>query len=172
MAAINNILIRSIFTILLGILLAVWPEAAITYLVVTIGILFLIPGVLTLVKYFTQDRGKTSVIFPIEAAGSILFGGWLVIMPQFFVNIIMYLLGALLILGGIQQLIFLVSARKTHIVPVGFFIMPVLIVLTGILIMAYPFSIAATTFIVFGAASIIYGVSEFINWYQFCRGVY
>ena len=33
-------------------------------------------------------------MFPIDGAGSILFGAWLVIMPEFFVNILMYLIKA------------------------------------------------------------------------------
>ena len=108
-------------------------------------------------------------MFPLEGAGSILFGAWLVIMPTFFVNILMYILGALLVIAGIQQLVALISARKWSYVPWGFYIMPILILITGVMILAYPFGAAANTFIVFGIASIFYGASELINWYKFRR---
>ena len=108
-------------------------------------------------------------MFPIDGAGSILFGAWLVIMPQFFVSILMYILGALLVLGGVQQIISLVSARKWSVVPFAFYIVPVLILITGIMILAYPFGAAANTFVIFGVASLIYGISELINWYKFRR---
>ena len=100
-------------------------------------------------------------------AGSILFGAWLVIMPEFFVNILMYILGALLVIAGVQQIAMLVSARKWSMVPFGFYVMPALILLTGIMIIAYPFGAAANTFVIFGVASIFYGIIELINWYKF-----
>ena len=106
-------------------------------------------------------------MFPIDGAGSILFGAWLVIMPEFFVNILMYILGALLVIAGIQQIAMLVSARKWSTVPFGFYIMTALILLRGIMIIAYPFGAAANTFVIFGVASIFYGVIELINWYKF-----
>ena len=106
-------------------------------------------------------------MFPIDGAGSILFGAWLVVMPTFFVNILMYILGALLVIAGVQQIGMLVSARKWSVVPFGFYVMPALILLTGIMIIAYPFGAAANTFVIFGVASIFYGVIELLNWYKF-----
>ena len=91
--------------IVLGLVLVLWPEAAVTYLVITIGICFIIPGLFSLLNYFTREKveGELSPMFPIDGAGSILFGAWLVIMPQFFVSILMYVLGALLVLAGAQN---------------------------------------------------------------------
>lgn len=169
MKRINNSVLRSAFAMILGFVLVLWPEAAITYLVIAIGICFIIPGIFSLLNYFTREKveGEPSPMFPIDGAGSILFGAWLVVMPEFFVNILMYILGALLVIAGIQQIAMLVSARKWSIVPLGFYIMPALILLTGIMIIAYPFGAAANTFIIFGVASIFYGVIELINWYKF-----
>ena len=114
MKSLNGSVLRCIFAIVLGLVLVLWPEAAVTYLVITIGICFIIPGLFSLLNYFTREKveGEPSPMFPIDGAGSILFGAWLVIMPQFFVSILMYVLGALLVLAGAQQLISLVSARK------------------------------------------------------------
>ena len=114
MKSLNGSVLRCIFAIVLGLVLVLWPEAAVTYLVITIGICFIIPGLFSLLNYFTREKveGEPSPMFPIDGAGSILFGAWLVIMPQFFVSILMYILGALLVLAGAQQLISLVSARK------------------------------------------------------------
>ena len=107
MKSLNGSVLRCIFAIVLGLVLVLWPEAAVTYLVITIGICFIIPGLFSLLNYFTREKveGEPSPMFPIDGAGSILFGAWLVIMPQFFVSILMYVLGALLVLAGAQQLI-------------------------------------------------------------------
>lgn len=171
MKSLNGSVLRCIFAIVLGFVLVLWPEAAVTYLVIMIGICFIVPGLFSLLNYFTREKveGEPSPMFPIDGAGSILFGAWLVVMPQFFVSILMYILGALLILGGSQQLISLISARKWSVVPYGFYIIPSLILTTGIMILTYPFGAAANTFVIFGVACLIYGISELINRYKFGR---
>lgn len=168
MNKLNVAVLRSVFAVLLGVALILWPDYAVTYLVIAIGVLFIIPGVLSLLAYLTRNKEeKTTSVFPIEGAGSILFGLWLVIMPQFFVNILMYILGALLVFAGVQQIVVLLKARRWSIVGWGFYVIPVLLFLTGILIITYPMGTATTTFVVFGVASIIYGLEELLNTYKF-----
>ena len=103
MRSINGAVLRSAFAMVLGFVLVL----AITYLVITIGILFILPGLFAILSYFTRPKNENGEkpMFPIEAAGSVLFGAWLVIMPEFFVNILMYVLGALLVIAGVQQLV-------------------------------------------------------------------
>ncbi len=43
MRSINGAVLRSAFAMVLGFVLVLWPEVAITYLVITIGILFILP---------------------------------------------------------------------------------------------------------------------------------
>lgn len=168
MKKVNNAILRSVFAIVLGLVLILWPEATINYLVIIIGVLFIIPGIISLIAYFTRNReAETSSMFPIEGAGSILFGLWLVIMPAFFVNILMYVLGILLIIAGIQQIVSLISARKWTVVPIGYYIIPVLILLAGIIILSNPFQMAANTFMFLGIAIIIYGLYELFNRFHF-----
>lgn len=169
MRFINGSIFRSVSAILLGFILVVWPEAAIIYIVMTIGALFILPGLMATVSYFLhpKDESGKRPLFPIEAAGSILFGAWLMVTPGFFVNILMYVLGALLVIAGLHQLVFLIRARGWTPVPFGFYLMPVLILATGVMILAYPFGMAANTFVIFGIASLFYGVCELINWYKF-----
>lgn len=171
----NNSVLRSILAVVLGLVLILWPEAVIHYLVMLIGVFFIIPGIISFINYFTYDEslhnGKKR-IFPIDGIGSLLFGGWLVIMPGFFVNILMYLLGAILVIAGIQQIMTLARARNWCTVPVSFYILPTLILLTGAMIIYNPSSIAANTFVIFGIAIMIYGVNELINWYKFRKRDY
>lgn len=173
MKTINNAILRSAFAILLGLVMVLWPEAAITYLVITIGVLFILPGLFSILGYFTRSKETNgdNPMFPIEGAGSVLFGAWLVIMPGFFVNILMYVLGALLVVAGVQQIVTLISARKWSTVPFGFYLMPVLILITGVMIIAYPFGAAANTFVIFGVAIMFYGICELINWYKFRKRI-
>ena len=50
MKSLNGSVLRCIFAIVLGLVLVLWPEAAVTYLVITIGICFIIPGLFSLLN--------------------------------------------------------------------------------------------------------------------------
>jgi uncharacterized membrane protein HdeD (DUF308 family) len=89
MKMIQYALLRAISAVLIGCALICWPEAAIVYLVITIGVLFLVPGAFALFSYFTRKR-EVEMLFPIAGLGSLLFGIWLIVMPSFFVSILMY----------------------------------------------------------------------------------
>ena len=89
MKSLNYAAISSLCALAIGILLVVWPEAAIIYLVITVGVLFLLPGLFGLFSYYAASRHKDVEMrrsFPIVALGSTLLGFWLMIMPEFFVN--------------------------------------------------------------------------------------
>lgn len=167
-------ILRGVLAIILGVVLVMWPEAAIIYMIMLIGACFLLPGIYSIVGYFLRNKENevTSPMFPLDGLGSLLLGAWLLIMPHFFVNILMYLLGAVLVLAGIQQIATLIRARKWSIVPYGFYVLPSLILLVGILILVYPMDVMANTLTVFGVATLFYGVNELINWYKFRKRDY
>lgn len=55
MRTLNYAAISNICALLVGILLVVWPEVAVNYLVITIGALFFLPGVLGVFGYFMSS---------------------------------------------------------------------------------------------------------------------
>ena len=166
MKAMNNFVIRGICAIIMGVLLVAWPEAAIVYLIIAIGAMFLVPSLFSLVGYFVKGR-QLGMMFPIVSVGSLLFGLWLMISPAFFVGILMYVLGAVLVFAGISQIVQLVNARGWTQVPVGYYVMPVLILLAGLVVLLNPFAAAAIPFIILGVSSIVYGVTDIINLIRF-----
>ena len=162
----NYSIIRCICALVIGVLLVAWPEAAILYLVITIGVLFLVPGLFSVFGYLIRGKQDGSS-FPIAGLGSLLFGLWLMIMPAFFVGILMYVLGAVLVLAGISQIVNLSAARSWTVVPGGFFVIPVLVLIAGIVVLFNPFTAAAVPFIILGVSSIVYGLSDLINIIRF-----
>jgi uncharacterized membrane protein HdeD (DUF308 family) len=134
------------------------------------GILFIIPGLISLITYFTVNRAKhPEVQYLLAGIGSLLFGIVLVSVPSFFVSVLMYILGIILILGGVEQVVTLVRAKKRTTVPIAFFIIPVLIVIAGVVVLFNPFKVAETLFIIIGIACLIYSVTEFVHWLRFIR---
>lgn len=166
MKAMNNSVIRGICAVIMGVLLVAWPEAAIVYLVIAIGAMFLVPSLFSLVGYFVKGR-QMGMMFPIISLGSFLFGLWLMVSPAFFVGILMYVLGAVLVFAGISQIVQLVNARGWTQVPVGYYIMPVLIPLAGLVVLLNPFVAVAIPFIILGVSSIVYGITDIINLIRF-----
>lgn len=171
MKSLNYALVSSLCALVIGILLVTWPDVAVSYLVITIGVLFLIPGLVGLFSYLALlNKSKADAprpVFPIVALGSTLFGVWLIIMPSFFVGVLMYVLGILLVLGGISQLANLIAARSFMPVPFGVYIVPVLILAAGITILFNPFATAEIPFIVLGISSIVYALMDMVRLLRF-----
>ena len=166
MKMMNYGMMRCVSAIAIGILLVVWPEAAILYLVIAIGAMFFLPSLFSLVGYFMKGR-QLGMYFPIVSLGSLLFGLWLMISPAFFVGILMYVLGVVLVFAGISQIANLLSARGYATVPFGYYVMPVLILLAGLVVLVNPFAAVAVPFIILGVSSTAYGITELINIYRF-----
>jgi len=168
MKIVNNLLLRGIISVLLGVLLILWPGHASHYLVIAIGLFFLLPGLLSVFNYFISGKKeRASSSFPVEGAGSLLLGVLLLVFPAFFISILMYLLGVLSIIGGIGLIIYLLSGRKKAVVSFWYYVLPVLITITGVLILANPEKVVENTFIIFGVVCILFGVSLLINWCKF-----
>ena len=171
MKSLNYALVSSLCALVIGILLVTWPDVAVSYLVITIGVLFLIPGLVGLFSYLALlNKSKVDAPrpgFPIVALGSTLFGVWLIIMPSFFIGVLMYVLGILLVLGGISQLANLIAARSFMPVPFGVYVVPVLILAAGITVLFNPFATAEIPFIVLGISSIVYALMDMFRLLRF-----
>ncbi len=166
---IKNAWIQSIFSVLTGILLVAFPGTASIYFVMLIGVMFLIPGIISVFNYVFNKQQKTTRSFPIGGVGTFLFGLWLLISPGMFVTILMYMLGVALVLAGMNMIAGLISMRRHVPVSFGFYIVPILILIAGIIVLFNPFKTAALPFIVLGASAIVYGISVIFNAYKFRR---
>ncbi|MBQ8500952.1 MAG: DUF308 domain-containing protein [Bacteroides sp.] len=162
-------LLRAIVALVIGLVLVMFPDQASNYFVITIGIIFLIPSLLSLIGYLSQSKEERRLRFPIEGVGSLLFGLWLVIMPDFFANLLTFILGFILVMGGVQQLASLMAARRWMTVHGGFYVVPVLILVAGLVALFNPTGVQRTAFIIIGITALIYGINELLNWFKFTR---
>lgn len=160
--------LRAICALVIGLILVMFPDQAGDYFVITIGIIFLVPSLISIIGYFAQSSEVRSR-FPIEGVGSLLFGLWLIIMPGFFADLLTFVLGFILVMGGVQQIASLSAARRWMQVPGGFYVVPVLILIAGLIALFNPTGVRSTAFIIIGISSLIYAVSELINWFKFTR---
>ena len=178
MKLLQSSIFRALCSIVIGILLLKYPDNSVTWLTMAIGVLFLLSGIIALISYWTARRhageytitdAKGNIIngsqpaFPLVGFGSLILGLTLVVSPTMFVKWLMYILGAMLILGSINQLIVLVAARRFGTVGIFFWVAPVLILITGILIFVKPMETAELPMIILGWCMLVYGVTETIN---------
>lgn len=160
--------LRAICALVIGLVLVVFPDQAGDYLVITIGVIFLVPSLISIIGYFAQNT-EMRRRFPIEGVGSLLFGLWLIIMPGFFADLLTFVLGFILVMGGVQQIASLSAARRWMPVPYGFYTVPVLILIAGLVALFNPTGVRSTAFIIIGISSLVYAASELLNWFKFTR---
>jgi uncharacterized membrane protein HdeD (DUF308 family) len=180
----HSSIFRALCAIVVGVLILKYPQDGVTWLTMAVGELFLISGIVALIAYWyarqhsgdyviTDQKGRIisggQPTFPIVGAGSVLLGLVLVIAPDKFVDGLMYVLGGIMILGGIQQLINLAVVRRLGKVSFAFWICPTLILLTGLYVILRPMETATLSLQILGWCSLLYGVTELINSLQIWR---
>lgn len=172
-------IIRAIAAIVVGVLLLKYDEAVLKGLTIAVGIMFLIAGIVSLVEWINLRRKKADFrvmddgeggkskadnsqpMFPIVGLGSVLLGLILSLTQTAdFLTWAMYLLGGILILGGLNLMMNLLSARKMEPVDGLLWIVPALIVLAALFAMIKGLVPAKTTTTILGITSLVYAFAE------------
>ena len=128
------------------------------YFVITIGVIFLVPSLISIIGYFAQST-EMRRRFPIEGVGSLLFGLWLIIMPGFFADLLTFVLGFILVMGGVQQIASLSAARRWMPVPGRFFMwFRYCILLAGLVRAVQPTGVRSSGIIIIVISSLVYAL--------------
>lgn len=173
--------IRAIIVLVTGFLLVRYREETMTWMTITVGILFLLSGLVSCIAYYfekekvakktakaeqqeaqQEEEDLKSPSFPIAGVGSIALGIILAVMPYTFITWVVYILAALLILGAVNQFMNLARSRQYARVPVYMWLFPTVILATAILLISKPIETAQLPLLVLGWAFMYYGVLEFI----------
>ena len=111
MNAFQNPLIRIIASIAVGLLLILYPNAALPTILLIIGILIGLPSLYALLVYLlSEDRNKLP--FPVLSLVMLLFGCTLMLFPGWYIGITVYVLGGALVLIGVYQILYLLTLKK------------------------------------------------------------
>ena len=166
---IGSPLFRILTAAILGLLMVFYPEDAGNYFVMVIGALFMIPSIISLATVVAaKGRGFT---LPVLSVGSLLFGFWMIVSPNFFSTLLIYVLGFLLVIGGVVQLnMYMVSRALVRVSPF-YYISSVLILLAGLVALFNPGGMQRTAFLIIGCTSLYYALQELISWLLLKRRV-
>lgn len=178
MKVLQSSIFRAFCAIIIGALLIKYPDNTVTWITMSIGIMFLLSGIISCAAYLSaRKHAKEYTIrdaqgrlisggaptFPLVGVGSGILGILLTTSPGFFITTLMYILGAILILGALNQYMALLSARRMGSVSWAFWVCPSLVLLTGIYVMFQPMETAGLPMLILGWCSLLYGVTEIIN---------
>ncbi len=178
MKILRSAVFRAICAIVTGILLINNPDSTVRGITIAIGVMFLVSGVISCATYLNARKNSAGAEiydadgrliasprppFPLVGIGSILLGLILAVIPDTFVKSLMYVLGALIILGAINQFIALAGARRMFRVPAWFWVCPSVILITGIFVMVKPMDSATVPLLILGWCLLFYGVTECVN---------
>ncbi len=169
---------RALTAIAVGVMLIKYPDNTITGIVIAIGVLFMLSGLVSVLSYMNARKQVNEYtiydaqgrqiagqrpFFPIVGIGSIILGGILALMPSTFISFLMYIIGAILIIGAIGQYFSIITARHFGPVSLFFWICPTLILIAGVYMIAKPMSPLSTAMYILGWLTLFYGIVEAIN---------
>ncbi len=180
MRIIQSSLFRALCAIAIGGLLSAYPVETAKWVIIAIGALFLCSGIASCAVYFLAkphalEEGVTlsdaagriirpaAPTFPIVGVGSLILGLILMLMPETFRDLLVYILAVVLIIGAVSQLVALDRARRIGHLPWAFWVCPSLVLLAGVLAVFRPSWVVAFPIYLVGISMILYGVVEIIN---------
>ena len=179
MKILQSSVFRAICAIAVGIMLIKYPDNTVTWITIAIGVLFLLSGIISVIVYvnacrkhvseYTITDAEGNVVsghkptFPIVGVGSAILGLILALTPTVFVKALMYIIGAVLVLGAVNQYMSLLNARRFGKIGFGYWIFPSVILLVGLFVIIKPLAPAEMAMLVLGWCSLLFGVTELIN---------
>lgn len=173
---------RALCAIIIGALLIKFPDNTVKGITVAIGILFLLSGIISCVTYFWTKRHTNEYkiydaegrliageqpAFPIVGLGSTILGTILALSPTVFMSMLMYIIGAILVLGAVNQFMNLINGRRYGRIGLWYWVMPSIILLMGLYAIVKPMEQLSMAMLILGWCMLLYGVTELVNALKF-----
>ena len=161
-------LISNIFVFVAGLILILMHSQARIFetIIIIIGVMFIIPGCLSLVALLTRkDFSKVGILALMPVIGGLLLGIALVAAPAFFVGVLSYTFAVLIIAGAVVKLWTLFSVGRTVKFPLWLYAVPVLMLVCGIVILLTDVrTIESTLVLVTGISFVAYAVNSLLEY--------
>ena len=156
----NISILTSIVILVIGIFLFIQPDTVIRMISIVLGILFLVPGITSLVDYFKENNSASLVVGIITILISLI----MIIKTDLVASILPFILGIYFVVNGVSRLQYALELKKQ-----GYssfttsLVFSILIMLCGILFIINPFEGALTLTKIIGIYMIIYAILDISN---------
>ena len=161
----KNSLLRALVVLGMGIALVMYSNEVARLVVQGIGVLFILPGLITAYGGISKDKYENSVpLMPIVVGGgSVILGAILLLFPELFISALLYILAGLLLLGSTMQIYQLVKLHQEGMKSsMIYYLFPATIFVVGLYIMLHPMEAASLPFLFVGYAAILFSVIELL----------
>lgn len=154
-----DVTLAAVLSVVLGVLLVVWPGTVITVLARVIAIILMGSGIVALIpRLLDEIKSVTSIIVSLLIT---LIGLWMFLSPQAVASIIPIAIGVLLVVHGVQDLALAFEGRRTKAhnwwsIP----LMAILNIVLGILCICNAFGLVKLGMILIGIMLIYDGISD------------
>ncbi len=131
-----------------GVLLIIWHARldVLSWVVMAVGVMLIVPGVYDFVKGLRGGSGKASsqevqvsavntTPTLVVSVAAVALGIWMLITPSFFVGVLAYAFGALLIFIGIYHIVNIAYWARDLRLPGFLYVVPALLIVTGLVIL-------------------------------------
>lgn len=164
-------IVKAFCATLAGCFLVTHPYDTTKLLVMLAGLIFFVYGSVSVVKALSRsggaaEGGKAEKPFPVSGIGSGILGLLLMLAPAVFISGTMYILGILLVAGGVWQIAEFRSAAKIAPVSLWLYVSPALAAAAGVFVLFNPAASASLPFLILGAGGIVYGISEMLKYFR------
>lgn len=184
---------RALCAIAVGALLVKFREQMVEWMTIAIGVLFFISGAIAMIASMSKKKVSPNLndseVVPVNVdveketsnlksptstrngwgwgsfvgMGCMILGLILALMPRTFVDFLVYIISAFLIIGAIQQFATLAVARRNGAVGFFYWVMPTILFILGCIALFKPTVFASAPLFFIGWFLIIYGIVECVN---------
>lgn len=163
---------RAIVALIGGLVLVIWPDIVQKWVVIILGSLILAVGVASIIIAYAGKWEKEKVpLLLMNSIVDIAFGVVLLAFPNFFVDLIMFVFGLLLLVFGLGEIVNLARTRKIVRFSPALYIGPCITTVIGITMFFFPRESGKWIFILFGATLLLYALSEIASTYLIRREI-
>ena len=154
-----DVTLAAVLSVVLGVLLVIWPATVITVLARVIAIILMVSGIVSLIpRLMDEVKSYTSIIVSLLIT---LIGLWMFLSPQAVASIIPIAIRVLLVVHGVQDLSLALEGKKTKAhnwwsIP----LMAILNIVLGVLCIRNAFGLVKLGMILIGIMLIYDGLSD------------
>ena len=144
-----DVTLAAVLSVVLGVLLVIWPATVITVLARVIAIILMVSGIVSLIpRLMDEVKSYTSIIVSLLIT---LIGLWMFLSPQAVASIIPIAIGVLLVVHGVQDLSLALEGKQTKAhnwwsIP----LMAILNIVLGVLCISNAFGLVKLAMILIG----------------------
>ena len=161
----TSAVLRGAVALVLGLILAVWPDFVSKSIIYILGGCLILSGIVAAIVSYRQFRrekgtGRSASYISFMGGGNLVFGLLLILFPTFFLDVLMYLLAALVLVFAVVQLLSVYYTSKVAKVNPLLYVVPALLIICSLVVFFDPFESLNAIMIFCGIVIMVYAVSE------------